>query len=105
MNDAYWSYWHGGPTWTYSPIGPTEETVAAGDVEGWRWQPGGAGSSTDPPPGAPPEYAAACALGAVVPSGLPGEGAAGTPLVAIGVAAVAIAALGIASWRWRRANR
>ncbi len=102
---AYWSYWRGGTAWTYSLVGPSEETVAAGDVEGWRWQPGGAGSSTDPPPGAPSRYAAACALDAVVPSGLPGEAEEGTPLVAIVVAAVAVAALVIAAVRWRRSTR
>lgn len=102
---SYWSYWHGGPTWTYSPIGPAEETVAPGDVEGWRWQPGGAGSSTDPPPATPSRFAAACALGAVVPTGLPRDRPEGTPLVAIAVGAVVVAALGVAALRWRRSPR
>jgi hypothetical protein len=50
---AYWAYYHGGSSWSYADIGPAEETVSAGDVEGWRFQPEGSGTPADPPPRAP----------------------------------------------------
>jgi hypothetical protein len=56
---AYWSYFHGsGGSWSYSHIGPGGSRVSAGVVEGWRWQPAGAGNPTDPPPRAAPSTAA-----------------------------------------------
>jgi hypothetical protein len=33
----YWSYWHGGRSWTYSTVGPDSYAVKAGGVEGWRF--------------------------------------------------------------------
>ncbi len=50
---AYWAYWHGGRTWQYANDGPGETTVSKGDVEGWRFEPEGSASPSDPPPRAP----------------------------------------------------
>lgn len=48
---AYWSYWHGSSgVWSYSSVGPGGGRVHATTVEGWRFQPQGAGNPTDPPP-------------------------------------------------------
>ena len=47
---AYWAYWHGGSRWTYANDGPGEETVSKGDVQGWRYEPRGTASPSDPPP-------------------------------------------------------
>ena len=47
---AYWAYWHGGEHWQYANNGPGEWTVARGDVEGWRFEPDGSASPSDPPP-------------------------------------------------------
>jgi hypothetical protein len=47
---AYWAYWHGGKRWRYANDGPGEWTVARGDVEGWRFEPDGSASPSDPPP-------------------------------------------------------
>lgn len=38
----YWSYWTGGASWTYAPIGPASRSMQDGTVEGWRFLPGGA---------------------------------------------------------------
>jgi hypothetical protein len=38
----YWSYWIGGSTWTYAPVGPASRSMQDGTVEGWRFLPGGA---------------------------------------------------------------
>ena len=51
---AYWSYWHGGRSWQYANVGPGQWVVLKGDVEGWRFQPGGGASPSDPPPRAAP---------------------------------------------------
>jgi hypothetical protein len=48
----YWSYWHGGDSWTYTSIGPATWKPADGSVEGWHFV-SGAGNPSDPPPGAP----------------------------------------------------
>lgn len=59
---AYWSYWHGdGNAWQYSTVGPGGTRVRADRVEGWRFQPEGAGNPTDPPPRGSPDPAATCA--------------------------------------------
>ena len=48
---AYWSYWRGtNGTWVYSNSGPASQRVQADVVEGWRFQPSGAGNPSDPPP-------------------------------------------------------
>jgi hypothetical protein len=47
---AYWAYWHGGTRWLYASDGPAEWTVSKGDVEGWRYEPDGTASPSDPPP-------------------------------------------------------
>jgi hypothetical protein len=47
---AYWAYWHGGSRWLYASDGPAEWTVSKGDVEGWRYEPDGTASPSDPPP-------------------------------------------------------
>jgi hypothetical protein len=50
---AYWAYFHGGTKWTYANDGPAENQVSRGDVEGWRFEPEGSASPSDPPPRAP----------------------------------------------------
>jgi hypothetical protein len=58
---AYWSYWHGrGGNWSYSNFGPASSRVDSAIVEGWRWQPDGAGLPTDPPPRGPASAKAVC---------------------------------------------
>jgi hypothetical protein len=104
-NYAYWSYWHGGTTWSYSNVGPAESTVTAGDVEGWRWQPGGGGSSADPAPTLPSRFASVCDRTAVVPSGTSLVVGAQTPWVAIVIGVVAVGAMAAATVRWRRSPR
>ncbi len=37
----YWSYWHGGSSWTYAVTGPAGYRVSNGGVEGWRFVEGG----------------------------------------------------------------
>lgn len=49
-NCVYWSYWHlKGGEWQYSPAGASGYFVRDGDVEGWAWGPGTAGSGPEPP--------------------------------------------------------
>ena len=50
----YWSYWHGGTTWTYAQTGPAYTRVHSGGVEGWRFVAG-----TDSAGGSPPRAPAA----------------------------------------------
>jgi len=59
---AYWSYWHGtgGGGWQYSNVGPGGSRVHADVVEGWRFQPKGAGNPGDPPPNGSPDHNATC---------------------------------------------
>jgi hypothetical protein len=57
---AYWAYFHGGSSWTYADVGPAEWQVFAGDVEGWRFEPDGSASPTDPPPRAPSDASTLC---------------------------------------------
>jgi hypothetical protein len=58
---AYWSYFHGtGGRWSYSSIGPAGTRVNAQVVEGWRWQPNGAGNPSDPPPRASATASSIC---------------------------------------------
>jgi len=57
---AYWAYFHGGSTWTYASVGPASWTVAAGDVEGWRYEPEGSATPADPPPRSPSDVSALC---------------------------------------------
>ena len=49
---AYWSYWRGTADggWAYSNTGPQGIRVVPTKVEGWRFQPKGAGNPSDPPP-------------------------------------------------------
>jgi hypothetical protein len=57
----YWSYWHGsGGSWSYSNIGPASTGADAAVVEGWRWQPQGAGRPTDPAPRGPATASTIC---------------------------------------------
>jgi hypothetical protein len=62
---AYWSYWHGSPDtvppWSYSNVGPGGSRVHATTVEGWRFQPEGAGNPSDPAPRGSADPAATCA--------------------------------------------
>jgi len=49
-NCVYWSYWHlKEGKWQYSPVGAGGYFVRDGDVEGWAWGPGTAGSGLEPP--------------------------------------------------------
>lgn len=58
---AYWSYWHGTDgAWNYSNVGPGGSRVRATAVEGWRFQPRGAGNPTDPPPRGSADPASTC---------------------------------------------
>jgi hypothetical protein len=58
---AYWSYWHGvDGQWQYSNFGPAAWRVDADVVEGWRFQPAGAGNPSDPPPRASAALPADC---------------------------------------------
>src|SRR5262245_37890080 len=58
---AYWSYFHGtGGQWSYANNGPGGSRVNADVVEGWRWQPDGAGNPSDPPPRGSAAAAAIC---------------------------------------------
>ncbi len=57
---AYWSYWHGDGGWSYSNVGPGGTRVDSGVVEGWRWNPAGAGNPTDPAPRGSATAAAIC---------------------------------------------
>jgi hypothetical protein len=45
----YWSYWHGGPSWTYASTGPDFYQVAPGGVDGWRFVAGRDSASENPP--------------------------------------------------------
>lgn len=38
----YWSYWLGGSSWRFAPVGPATRTVADQTVDGWRFLEGGA---------------------------------------------------------------
>ena len=48
----YWSYWHGGTTWTYAQTGPAYTLVHSGGVEGWRFV-SGTDTAGESPPRAP----------------------------------------------------
>ena len=58
---AYWSYWHGSGSWQYSNVGPGGSRVHTDVVEGWRFQPHGAGNPSDPPPNGSPDHNVTCA--------------------------------------------
>jgi hypothetical protein len=47
----YWSYWHGGSSWTYAQTGPAFYRVSNGGVEGWRFVEG-SDSAAEGVPGA-----------------------------------------------------
>jgi hypothetical protein len=75
---AYWSYWRGtNGTWVYSNSGPASQRVQADVVEGWRFQPSGAGNPSDPPPRAsayrrcPPATATTAPPATVAPAAPP----------------------------------
>jgi hypothetical protein len=102
---AYWSYWHGGTSWSYANDGPAEWVVPNDDVEGWRFDPASSGTADDLPPGAPSSYAAACASesSSQFPMATPPAGTSTTSALVAGVAGLFILALGAASVRrWRR---
>jgi hypothetical protein len=57
----YWSYWHGSSgSWSYANDGPGGQTVAAGDVEGWRYEDPGPASPAADSPSPTPDYARIC---------------------------------------------
>lgn len=47
---AYWAYFHGGPSWSYAEVGPASWAAVSGDVEGWRFEPNGSATPSDPAP-------------------------------------------------------
>lgn len=99
---TYWSYWHGGATWSYANVGPAEWPVRTGDVEGWRFENPGTGSPADPSPEAPSSYAAACAAArSTTVTGLPApHGGGSAALVALaGAIALLLAAASVVRWR------
>jgi hypothetical protein len=57
---AYWAYYHGGSSWSYASVGPASWPVTAGDVEGWRFEPDGSATPSDPPPRSPSDAATLC---------------------------------------------
>jgi hypothetical protein len=57
---AYWAYFHGGTSWTYSNVGPASWPVSPGDVEGWRFEPDGSATPADPPPRSPSDAPTLC---------------------------------------------
>lgn len=57
---AYWAYFHGGSSWTYASVGPASWPVSVGDVEGWRFEPDGSATPSDPPPRSPSDAATLC---------------------------------------------
>jgi hypothetical protein len=93
---AYWAYFHGGASWTYANGGPAAWPVTPGDVEGWRFEPDGSGTPSDPPPRAPSSAPALCPASpppttttTVAPSsghggGAPAQSGNGTPTPASG---------------------
>jgi hypothetical protein len=101
---AYWSYWHGGTSWSYANVGPVAWTVRDGDVEGWRFDAASAGTSADPPPAAPAGYAAACATAtAAFPITVPTTGSSSSTALVAGIAGLVVLGLGVESVRrWRR---
>jgi hypothetical protein len=116
---AYWAYWHGGKRWLYANGGPGESRVVKGDVEGWRFEPDGSATPSDPPPRAAssaaalevPARAAASATTTSSPSGgdaagpVSGERRA-TTAVPFVISVVFILIIGAAAMlRSRRANR
>jgi len=69
-NFDFWSYWHGSSgAWVYASNGPAGQSVSSpsNDVEGWRFQNDEPASSSDPPPGVTPTYAAICNASTEVP--------------------------------------
>jgi hypothetical protein len=102
---AYWSYWHGGSSWSYANVGPAEWAVHNDDVEGWRFDAASSGTAADPPPNAPSSYTAACASAndTAFPLTTPPKGTSTTSAIVAGIAGLLIVILGAASVRrWRR---
>jgi MYXO-CTERM domain-containing protein len=63
---AYWSYWHGSNgKWTYAETGPASTRVDSEVIEGWRWEPDGAASASDPPPRASTDASRICVTAVV----------------------------------------
>jgi hypothetical protein len=78
----YWSYWHGGSTWTYSSVGPSSYRISDGSVEGWRFVEGSDSSNEGTPRMAPAGPCPPPAVVAPPPSRVlgasPGSGAGST---------------------------
>lgn len=110
---AYWAYWHGGRSWTYAELGPSEWQVTKGDVEGWRFEPHGSASPADPAPRASPlaarlevpagRTAVPTATGAAAHSTSTHRGAP-VPFLVAAVAVVALGAAAVARTRRRDAR-
>jgi hypothetical protein len=102
---AYWSYWHGGRSWSYANVGPTTWVVHQGDVEGWRFDDDSNGSSSDPAPRAPSSYVAACTASDDEPFPVTVQATGATTSTDVAAAAVGLVVLGIvvaSVRRWRR---
>jgi hypothetical protein len=103
---AYWSYWHGTTHWSYANLGPAQWTVTDDDVEGWRFQNPSAQAPGTPPPDAPANYAAVCAMASVRPStGSTSKTSAEQLAVLAAVGAVVVLLSAASVRRWRRTSR
>ena len=56
----YWSYWFGGDAWSYASTGPAFHRAKPGGVVGWRFQPAGTATASDPPPRSSARFAELC---------------------------------------------
>lgn len=56
----YWSYWFGGDSWSYASTGPAFHRAKPGDVVGWRFQPAGTATASDPPPRGSARFSTLC---------------------------------------------
>ncbi len=65
----YWSYWTGGPEWSYSARGPGFRVPPDAGVEGWRFVVSPRDGSQAAAPGAPSAYDALCPGTAAAPAG------------------------------------
>lgn len=65
----FWSYWTGGPQWTYSSNGPGSRIPPTDSVEGWHFVVSPDGGSASTPPGTASDYATLCPAQPTSPTG------------------------------------